>query len=60
MPVPIEFTQEAVEEASGPEAFRPYHGFLASRQPVDSIVESNPWMKPPLSQEEVVWGEGRF
>ena len=60
MPVPIEFTQEAVEEASGPEAFRPYQAFLASRQPVDSIVESNPWMNPPLSQEEVVWGEGRF
>ena len=52
--------QEAVEEASGPEAFRPYQAFLASRQPVDSIVESNPWMNPPLSQEEVVWGEGRF
>lgn len=34
MPVPIEFTQEAAEEASGPEAFRPYQGFLASRQPV--------------------------
>ena len=60
MPVPIEFTQEAVEEASGPGAFRPYQKFLASRQPVDSIVESNPWMKAPLNQEEVVWGEGRF
>ena len=60
MPVPIEFTQEAVEEASGPGAFRPYQTFLASRQPVDSIVESNPWMKAPLNQEEVVWGEGRF
>ena len=60
MRVPIEFTQEAVEEASGPEAFRPYQTFLASRQPVDSIVESNPWMKAPLNQEEVVWGEGRF
>ena len=60
MAVPFEFTLEAVEEASGPEAFRPYQAFLGSRQPVDSIVESNPWMKTPLRQEEVVWGDGRY
>ena len=60
MAVPFEFSLEAVEEASGPEAFRPYQGFLGSRQPVDSIVESNPWMKTPLSQEEVIWGDGRY
>ena len=54
MAVPFEFSLEAVEEASGPEAFRPYQGFLGSRQPVDSFVESNPRMKTPLSQEEVI------
>jgi hypothetical protein len=60
MPVPIEFTPEAIEAASGPDAFRPYEEFLRCRQPVDSIVESNPWMRTPLSQDEVAWGEGNY
>lgn len=60
MPVPIEFTPEAVEAASGPDAFQPYETFLRSRQPVDSIVESNPWMRTPATKDEIVWGEGRY
>ena len=60
MPIPIEFTPEGIEAASGPDAFRPYEEFLRSRQPVDSISESNPWMRTPLSQDEVVWGKGNY
>ncbi|MEM7362912.1 MAG: phytanoyl-CoA dioxygenase family protein [Pseudomonadota bacterium] len=56
----MEFTPEAIESLSGPEAFKPYDQFLSCRQPVDSIVESNPWMRTPTTKEEVVWGEGRF
>ena len=60
MTIPMEFTPEAIEAVSGPDAFTPYDQFLSCRQPVDSIVESNPWMRTPMTQEEVVWGEGRF
>lgn len=60
MSIPMEFTPEAIAEVSGADSFRPYDEFLGCRQPVDSIVESNPWMRPPASQEEVVWGEGRY
>ena len=60
MTIPLEFTPEAVEAVSGPDAFRPYQDFLGSRQPVDSIVASNPWMRTPGSQDQVVWGQGMY
>jgi ectoine hydroxylase-related dioxygenase (phytanoyl-CoA dioxygenase family) len=60
MTIPMEFTPEAIAEACGADAFRPYDEFLRCRQPVDSIVESNPWMRPAVTQDEVVWGEGRY
>jgi ectoine hydroxylase-related dioxygenase (phytanoyl-CoA dioxygenase family) len=60
MTIPIEFTPEAIAEVSGPDAFKPYDEFLSCRQPVDSIVESNPWMRTPATQDDIVWGEGRY
>ena len=60
MTIPEEFTPEAVAAVSGADAFRPYESFLRCRQPVDSIVASNPWMRPPATTDEIVWGEGRY
>jgi hypothetical protein len=60
MTIPDEFSPEAIDAASGPDAFRPYESFLACRQPVDSIIEANPWMRPPRAADEIVWGEGNY
>ena len=60
MTIPLEFSSDAVAAASGPDAFRPYDEFWRCREPVNSIEESNPWMRTPLTSDEVVWGQGRY
>ena len=60
MTIPEEFSPEAIAKISGPTAFLPYQEFLSSRQPVDSILTSNPWMDTPTTTEDLVWGENRY
>ena len=46
MKVPIEFTEEYVEENS-PDDQQIYRDFLRSGEPFRSIFKNNPWLMPP-------------
>ena len=46
MKVPIEFTEEYVEENS-PHDQQIYRDFLRSGEPFRSIFKNNPWLMPP-------------
>jgi ectoine hydroxylase-related dioxygenase (phytanoyl-CoA dioxygenase family) len=59
MPIPVEFTAEAVEAATAGEP-TPYADFLRTGEPMRSILANNPWMQPPKADEPLVWGEGRY
>ena len=60
MTIPNEFTPESIAKVSDSTAFLPYQEFLRSRQPVDSILASNPWMKKPNGSDDVIWGTNQY
>lgn len=49
--VPPEFLPEAVKAKSEWEHLIPYHKFFASGEPYKSMMENNPWLKPPDYKE---------
>ena len=59
MPIPNEFTQEAIDAASE-DAFLPFKEFLESQEPYKSMIANNPWLQVPAEDEELVWGQGKF
>ena len=59
MKVPIEFTEEHVEENS-PHDKQIYRDFLRSGEPFRSIMENNPWLMPPDIKKPLEWGTGRY
>jgi len=59
MPIPQEFTQEAIETASE-DAFLPFKEFLECQEPYKSMLANNPWLQGPAEDDELVWGEGKF
>lgn len=59
MPVPAEFTPEAIEAAST-DAYAPYKAFHASGEPYRSMIKHNPWMRPPAPGAELEWGKGWY
>jgi ectoine hydroxylase-related dioxygenase (phytanoyl-CoA dioxygenase family) len=56
---PAEFTKEAVAAASV-EAFAPYKAFHASGEPYRSLIDANPWTRPPNPKGELEWGKGWY
>ena len=59
MKVPIEFTEEFVEENS-PHDKQIYRDFLRSGEPFRSIMKNNPWLMPPDIKKPLEWGTGRY
>ena len=59
MKVPIEFTEEHVEENS-PHDKQIYRDFLRSGEPFRSIMKNNPWLMPPDIKKPLEWGTGRY
>ena len=59
MAVPNEFTQQAVQ-ARSPLDKQLYTDFLRSREPFNSMFESNPWLLPPDLKQPLEWGTGRY
>lgn len=59
MPVPSEFTPEAVAAASPPEA-ELYRDFLRSGEPLRSLFADNPWLTPPNLKQPLAWGTGQY
>ena len=57
MKVPIEFTEEYVEENS-PDDQQIYRDFLRSGEPFRSIFKNNPWLMPPDIKKPLEWGTG--
>mmetsp|Transcript_47408 Transcript_47408/g.133800 ORF Transcript_47408/g.133800 Transcript_47408/m.133800 type:complete len:413 (-) Transcript_47408:15-1253(-) len=47
MPIPAEFTAEAVKAKSSGEGRIPYHGARESGEPLRSVLASNPWLRAP-------------
>ena len=59
MKVPIEFTEEYVEENS-PHDQQIYRDFLRSGEPFRSIFKNNPWLMPPDIKKPLEWGKGMY
>jgi hypothetical protein len=59
MKVPIEFTEEYVEENS-PHDQQIYRDFLRSGEPFRSIFKNNPWLMPPDIKKVFEWGKGMY
>jgi len=59
MKVPIEFTEEYVEENS-PNDQQIYRDFLSSGEPFRSIFKNNPWLMPPDIKKPLEWGTGMY
>ena len=59
MKVPIEFTEEYVEENS-PHDQQIYRDFLRSGEPFRSIFKNNPWLMPPDIKKPLEWGTGMY
>ena len=59
MKVPIEFTEEYVEENS-PDDQQIYRDFLSSGEPFRSIFKNNPWLMPPDIKKPLEWGTGMY
>lgn len=59
MTIPPEFTPEAVAAASPPEK-QLFTEFLKSREPFESMLENNPWLRPPDTSKPLEWGTGRY
>ena len=59
MKVPIEFTEEYVEENS-PDDQQIYRDFLRSGEPFRSIFKNNPWLMPPDIKKPLEWGTGMY
>lgn len=59
MKVPIEFTEEYVEENS-PQDQQIYRDFLRSGEPFRSIFKNNPWLMPPDIKKPLEWGKGMY
>lgn len=57
--VPREFTREFVT-ATADDAVGRYLGFLKSREPMASILASNPWLRAPRPGEPLEWGKGWY
>lgn len=55
MPVPAEFTPEAVQ-AKSPKEVRLYQNIPGMREPFKSMLESNPWLRPPDVWRPLEWG----
>jgi len=55
MPVPVEFTPEAVQ-AKSPRAARLYHEIAGMGEPFKSMMENNPWLRPPDYRKPLQWG----
>ena len=56
---PPEFTKAAVAEASK-NAQTPYRDFYRSGEPYTSLMQHNPWLRPPRPDEVLQYGEGRY
>jgi len=59
MSVPSEFTTAAITEAaeqSGPA----YEAFHQSGEPYRSLIDNNPWLRPPKASQELEWGAGWY
>ena len=59
MSIPVEFTPEAVAEASK-DVKAPYRDFVTSGEPYRSLLSANPWLAAPKRGEALAWGEGRY
>jgi ectoine hydroxylase-related dioxygenase (phytanoyl-CoA dioxygenase family) len=59
MSIPVEFTREAVAAASA-EVAAPYRDFVTSGEPYRSMLQNNPWLRPPKPGEALRWGEGQY
>ena len=59
MTAPIEFTTEHIAENS-PDNELLYAAFFESREPWDSMIANNPWLKPPAPNKPLVWGENHY
>lgn len=59
MTVPVEFTPEEVE-ARSPLDKQLYTAFLKSGEPFKSMLENNPWLRPPDTRKPLEWGTGRY
>ena len=59
MKVPVEFTEEYVEENS-PQDQQIYRDFLRSGEPFRSIFKNNPWLMPPDIKKPLEWGKGMY
>lgn len=57
--IPAEFTPAAVAAAadhSGPS----YAAFHNSGEPYRSVIDANPWLRPPNADQELEWGAGWY
>jgi hypothetical protein len=59
MPVPAEFTREAIE-AHSPEHVHLFAAFTRNHRLEESMFENNPWLRPPADSETVERGSGRY
>ena len=58
-PIPPEFSEKVIA-ATSDSAATPYRDFVHSREPYQSLYEANPNMRPPKTEERLLWGEGKY
>ena len=56
--IPAEFTRETIAELSADGTL--YSEFQRSGEPYRSLIDHNPWLKPPKAGDELEWGVGRY
>ena len=56
--VPAEFTTEAVAALGDDDTL--YSRFQRSGEPLRSLLDNNPWTKPPRAGQELEWGVGNY
>ena len=59
MAIPIEFTQDYIQENSSTEN-QLFSDFLKSGEPYKSIFKNNPWLIPPATTKPLEWGKGMY
>jgi len=60
MSIPSEFTPSAITRASKDARQHTYHEFHTSGEPYRSLIDNNPWLRPPSANKALEWGKGWY
>ena len=59
MSLPVQFTRDYIQ-ANSPHSQQLFREFLRSGEPMKSLIENNPWLRPPDLKQPLKWGENQY